>query len=238
MKHSGIPCGRFVSEVRPPDALYARIRASIDSTRAPSFDQRLRIALALGIAAVLAAVVVLLASQSVNRAFASGLTLAVPSERYLVKVLLLLVALAFVATLIALRRGPRGLGSGAAALFSASALVAPLYAMLVLVNPVHTDALHPLDIPISPWGLRCLVISGIVGVLVLASFTAALRRSIPTAGGLRGAAVGTAAGAWAGLSVFVFCPSGDLPHMVIGHVLPIAAFTLLGVVALPRLLRI
>jgi hypothetical protein len=120
------------------------------------------------------------------------------------------------------------------------ALVAPIYAALVLVNPVHmlTDETVLSDLTISRWGLRCLVISAIVGLPVLATFTVALRRSIPTASGLRGAALGTAAGAWAGLSVFIFCPSGDLLHMLVGHVLPIAALTLVGTVSIPRILRI
>jgi hypothetical protein len=44
----------------------------------------------------------------------------------------------------------------------------------------------------------------IVGALVLA-----LRHATPVATRLRGAALGSAAGVWAGLTVFVFCPSGD-----------------------------
>ena len=103
---------------------------------------------------------------------------------------------------------------------------------------MHTDEAALADVAISHWGLRCLVISAIVSLLVLTTFTVALRRSIPTANGLRGAAIGAAAGAWAGLSVFVFCPSGDLLHLLVGHILPIVAFTLLGIVSIPRILRI
>jgi hypothetical protein len=76
-----------------------------------------------------------------------------------------------------------------------------------------------------------------VGLLVLISFTAALRRPAPVASRLRGAALGAAAGAWAGLSVFIFCPATEHRHLLVGHVLPIAAFTLLGLAAIPRALR-
>ena len=71
-------------------------------------------------------------------------------------------------------------------------------------------------------------------LLVLVSFTAALRRSAPVASRLRGAALGAAAGAWAGLGVFLFCPATDHRHLLVGHVLPIAIFTLLGLAAVPR----
>jgi Negative regulator of sigma F len=90
---------------------------------------------------------------------------------------------------------------------------------------------------LSPWGLRCLAIAVTVGLLVLVSLTAALRRSGPVASRLRGAALGAAAGAWAGLGVFLFCPATDHRHLLVGHVLPIAILTLLGLAAVPRALR-
>jgi hypothetical protein len=71
---------------------------------------------------------------------------------------------------------------------------------------------------------------------VFATFTLALRHSVPVRSGLRGAAIGAAAGAWAGLSVFIFCPSDDLRHLFIAHILPIVAFTVLGMTVIPRAL--
>ena len=240
MTKSGIPSTRFAFDERPPDPLFARIRADVRNTAAPRAGAQKRIAIAVSLAAAMAGVVIILASQLVSHRYTSGLELAVPSAPYLLQVLLLLVALTFVATVIAMWRGRNGLGSGAISLYMASGLVAPIYAALVLVSPVHmhTDEAVLSDVTSSRWGLRCLVISAIVGLLVLTSFTAALRRSIPTAHGLRGAAIGAAAGAWAGLSVFIFCPSGDLLHILVGHILPIVAFTLLGVVSIPRILRV
>jgi len=240
MTKSGIPSARFAFDERPPDPLFARIRADVRNTAAPRAGVQRRVAIAVSLAAALAGAVVILASQLVYHRYASGLEVAVPSAPYLLVVLFLLVALTFVATVIAMWRGRNGLGSGAISLYLASGLVAPLYAALVLVSPVHmhTGEAALSDVTSSPWGLRCLVISAIVGSLALATFSVALRRSIPTASGLRGAAIGTAAGAWAGLSVFIFCPSGDLVHMLIGHILPIVALTLLGVVSIPRILRV
>jgi hypothetical protein len=240
MTPSEIPSARFASDERPPDALLARIRADVNDTAAPRAGAPRRIAIAVSLAAGIAGAVVVLASQLVYHRYASGLQVAVPSAPQLVQVLLLLVVLTSVATLIAMWRGRSGLGSGAISLYLASMLVAPLYAALVLVNPVHMpiDEAVASDVMISRWGLRCLVISAVVGLAVLTAFTLALRRSIPTASGLRGAAIGTAAGAWAGLSVFIFCPSGDLLHILIGHILPIVALTLVGLIAIPRLLRI
>jgi Protein of unknown function (DUF1109). len=72
---------------------------------------------------------------------------------------------------------------------------------------------------------------------VLAIFAVALRRAVAVASGLRGGALGAAAGAWGGLAVFAFCPSGETQHLLVGHVLPIALFTLLGGVVLSRALR-
>lgn len=240
MTRPGIPSARFAFDERPPDPLLARIRAAVRNTAAPKAGARRRIAIAVSLAAAMAGAVVMLASQLVYHRYASGLEVALPSSPHLSQVLSLLVALTLVATIIAMWRGRNGLGSGAISLYLASALVAPIYAALVLVSPVHVhaDKLALADVAISRWGLRCLVISALVGLLVLTTFTVALRRSIPTANGLRGAAIGAAAGAWAGLSIFIFCPSGDLLHILVGHILPIVAFTLLGIVAIPRILRI
>ena len=240
MTKPGIPSARFAFDERPPDLLFALIRGDVRNTAAPRAGAQWRIAIAVSLAAVMAGAVVMLASQLVYHRYASGLEVEIPSAPYLLQVLLFLVALTFVATLIAMWRGRSGLGSGAISLYLASGLVAPIYAALVLVSPVHMHTHEAVlsDVTISRWGLRCFVISAIVGLPVLATFTVALRRSIPTASGLRGAAIGTAAGAWAGLSVFIFCPSGDLLHMLVGHILPIVAFTLVGIVAIPRILRI
>jgi hypothetical protein len=159
-----------------------------------------------------------------------------PTSQLLI-VLLLLVGLTLAATLIAVGRGERGLGSGVVSLFLVTLFVTPIYAALTLGSALAAgEAATSLAGP-SRWGPRCLSIAAAVGLVVLISLTAALRRSAPVASRLRGAALGAAAGAWAGLSVFIYCPATEYHHLLVGHVLPIAALTLLGLAAIPRALR-
>lgn len=221
----------------PPQALYDRIRASIETTPASTMNTRTRIALAVAATLLVAATVLLIASEVVYQRPAVGLEVDAQSTTHLLFVLLALMGLTLVSTLIALTRGRSGLGPTAVSLALVAGLVAPISALLVLESPLHAHDSGVLTAEISPWGLRCLVIATIVGTFVLASFAMALRRAVPAASGLRGAAVGAAAGAWAGLTVFMFCPSSDYQHLLVGHVLPIVVFTILGSAALPPALR-
>ena len=225
------------SKNKPPEALYGRIRASIETTPASTMSMRTRIVLALAAALLVAATVLLVASRVVYQRYAPGLEVGTQSTSHLLLVVFLLVALTLASSLVALWRSRSGLGSSVLPPALAAGLVGPLYALLVLGSPVHVHDPDVLSVEISPWGLRCLVIATIVGLFVLASFTAALRRAVPAANRLRGASLGAAAGAWAGLTVFMFCPSGDYQHLFVGHVLPIVAFTILGSALLPRVLR-
>jgi hypothetical protein len=229
---------RFASEAAPPEELFLRIRSAVAATPAAKTTTRLRIVVVAAVVPVLTAAVLLMASHGVYHRPALRIHDGTPVTVHLLVVLLLVVGLTLLATAIALGRGKRGLGSGAVALFLVAVLVTPIYAVLTLVDPVEMSRTAAASLAtLSPWGPRCLSISIAVGVLVLFSFTAALRRSAPVASRLRGAAVGAAAGAWAGLSVFVFCPAVELRHLLVGHVLPIAVFTLVGLMAIPRALR-
>ena len=237
MTDSGNPIVRFAS-ANPPDAVFARIQAAVATTPASTFGTRSRILAALAVASSPSAAVILIASHSVYHRYAPGLEVQAASSSHLILILLLLIAQASVVTVIATRRGQRGFGSGVLLLYLVSGLVAPIYAALVMTSPVHAADFPPPGVVISPLATRCVILSAIIGVVVLASFTVALRRSVPAASMPRGAAIGAAAGAWAGLSVFIFCPSGDLQHLFIGHVLPIVALTLLGISIVPRALRL
>lgn len=181
---------------------------------------------------------VLIASEIVYGQPAAGLDIDVGSTTEALTILALLAGLAFAATLFALRQGAAGLGIGSTWLVSIAALVVPVYAALTVLRPLHSGAADDIattGVAISPWGLRCLFIATVVSASVLAIFAGALRRAVAVASGLRGAALGAAAGAWGGLAVFIFCPSGELQHLLVGHVLPIALFTLLGGVASMRI---
>ena len=119
-----------------------------------------------------------------------------------------------------------------------SLFVTPLYSALTLASAQGAGEVATASLAaVSPWGPRCFALSAAVGLVVLISFTAALRRSAPVGSWLRGAALGATAGAWAGLSVFIYCPATEYHHLIVGHVLPIAASTLLGLSAIPRALR-
>jgi hypothetical protein len=198
---------------------------------------RTRIVLALAASVLVAAVVLGVASEVVYQRQAVGLEVVAQSAAHLLFVLLALVSVTLLATLTALTRGRNGLGPQALSLALVAGLVAPVCALLVLESPVHAHDTGVIAVEISPWGLRCLVIATIVGTFVLASFALALRRAVPVASRLRGAAVGAAAGAWAGVTVFMFCPSAEYLHLLVGHVLPIVAFTILGGALIPRALR-
>jgi hypothetical protein len=218
----------------PPDALSDRIRAQVTATPAPAGSTRSRLIGALAAVPLLAAIVVAIASALVYRRPAVGLETQSPRLTWTV---FALVMMTLVATALAIRRGSRGFGTAVTSLALAPAAVILLYAVLTVLNPIHLHDAAVIGVPISPWGVRCALIAAIVGIGAMAAFTAALRRAVPVASRLRGAVLGAAAGAWAGLAVFAFCPSGDYQHLLAGHLLPIIALTLIGAAATPRLLR-
>jgi hypothetical protein len=224
----------------PSERLYARVRNAVETTPAATTRTRTRIFIALAIVPLLTTSVVLTASEWVYGQPAAGLGIDVASPGAAVTILALLAGLALAATLSALSQGRGGLGIAATWLVSIAALVVPVYAALTVLRPLHSGAADDVaftGVAISPWGWRCIFICTVVSASTLAIFAVTLRRAVAAARGVRGAALGAAAGAWGGLAVFAFCPSGQLQHLLVGHVLPIALFTVLGSVALTRALR-
>ena len=216
----------------PSERLYARVRSAIESTPAATMRTRTRIVAALAIVPTLTTLVVLIASGLVYGQPAAGLDIDVASSAAVLTTMSLLIGLALASTVFALWQGSGGLGIASMWLVSIAALVAPVYAALTVLQPLHSGAADDVSltgVAISPWGLRCILLASVVGISVLGIFAVALRRAVAVAAGLRGAALGAAAGSWAGLAVFAFCPSGELQHLLIGHVLPIVLLTLCGV---------
>jgi hypothetical protein len=216
----------------PSERLYARVRSAVESTPAATTRTRTRIIAALAIVPALTTVFVLIASGLVYGQPAAGLDIDVASSAAALTTLSLLIGLALASTVFALWQGSSGLGIASMWLVSIAALVAPVYAALTVLQPLHSGAADDVSltgVAISPWGLRCIFIASVVGASVLAIFAVTLRRAVAVAVGLRGAALGAAAGSWAGLAVFAFCPSGELQHLLVGHVLPIVLLTLCGV---------
>jgi hypothetical protein len=223
--------------VVPSEALHARIRARIAETRAPTTRTSKRAIAAVVAIVALTALVTSVASELVYGRFAPGLVVSPAEEPRLVGTSLLLGGLTLGATLAALWRGHRGFGAGVTALALTGSIVAVVYSALTLLRPLHLGDPQVANLTISPWGTRCALIASIVGVGVMAFFAAALRRAVPVATSLRGVTIGLAAGTWAGVAVFVFCPSGDSWHLLVGHVLPLVALSGIGAVLLPRWLR-
>jgi hypothetical protein len=229
---------RFASPPAPPDALYANIRAAIENTPASTVPVRARL-----IGAVAAIPVVMTAALVGTDHFIDQrplrADLEAESPARLVVVLSSLLVFTLLTTLVALRRGRHGLGSGARPLVVAAGLVVPVYAFFTLAIPLRSDdpAVLASAASLHPWGLRCFVVATLVGLFVLVAFARALRWSVPVASGPRGAALGASAGAWAGLSVFLHCPAFEPAHLIIGHLVPIVAFAALGALAVPHALR-
>ena len=225
---------RFESAA-PPTALYSRIRESIQGTPASDVSTTRRAHIALVVIPCVTAGALAVASQLVYQRQGVGLDVGVDSTPHMLVALGLLVVLTLATTFIALGRSGRS--SEITSLLFAASLVAPVYAAITLINPLHASDPFPPPVDLSPWGARCLVLATIVGAVALSSFAVALRRAIPVRSGLRGAALGAAAGAWAGLALFVFCPASEYEHLFLGHVMPVVALSLAGTLGIPRALR-
>jgi hypothetical protein len=78
-------------------------------------------------------------------------------------------------------------------------------------------------------GERCLALTLLVAAGPLLSFLA-IRRRAPVQPALTGAVTGVAAGACAWIAVDLWCPVAYVPHLLLGHVLPL--FVLAGAGAL------
>jgi hypothetical protein len=77
-------------------------------------------------------------------------------------------------------------------------------------------------------GLRCLVLSVGTGGLMLFAALMSWRRSDPVTPRATGAAFGAGAGLGSALLVDLWCPVGYVPHLLLGHVLPIAILSVAG----------
>ncbi|HKO49133.1 MAG TPA: NrsF family protein [Polyangiaceae bacterium] len=237
MADARAPLDPLAVPAAPSSELASRIRAAVAQTPAPrsTVRQRLTFALVAVPAAILAG---LLGSCIVSPGRPLvRVDLAVLADVAFAERLLVLLLLAGMATGIALLPGRRGLGSKATLLVIAAVAVAPLYTVLTNVAPLGTALGDAAARALHPLGLPCALVAVAVGTLTLTAFALALRRAVPAAPVSRAAALGAAAGAWAGVALFLQCPAKNTLHLLVGHSLPVAAFALLGAVALPRLLR-
>jgi hypothetical protein len=221
----------------PSRILHDRIRERIAETAAPPFRTRDRVILAGILLPLLTAAVAWIGSELVYHHAAFGLVVNAAKSGQRTGMLVLLIAIAIAVTLVAVWRGRRGFGAAAILLAASSALVAPLYGAITMIRPLHLHDASVTDVTISPWGVRCALIAAVTGLGATGVLALTLRRAVPAATKLRGAAIGAAAGAWAGIAVFAFCPSAGSQHLLVGHLLPVVALSLIGALATPRWLR-
>jgi hypothetical protein len=85
-------------------------------------------------------------------------------------------------------------------------------------------------------GLRCLAMSVATGVPLLLAALLAWRNKRPVAPSSTGASFGAGAGLASALLVDLWCPVSYLPHLLLGHLLPIAFLATLGACLGQRLL--
>jgi hypothetical protein len=87
-------------------------------------------------------------------------------------------------------------------------------------------------------GFKCLRLSIMTGALPLFAALVSWRGTDPLTPAATGAAFGAGAGLGSALLVDLWCPVAYLPHLLLGHVLPIAVLAGLGALGGWRILRV
>ncbi|MBI3784348.1 MAG: DUF1109 family protein [Deltaproteobacteria bacterium] len=126
---------------------------------------------------------------------------------------------------LALWRGRSMLGRSRSLLLYGTALTPIcLFAWKVLCSMVFGYPM--IEWPERP-GLRCLSLSLLIAIGPLLTFLA-VRRTAPVRPALNGASMGVAAGACAWGAVDLWCPVAALPHLLLGHALPLCILAAIG----------
>lgn len=128
-----------------------------------------------------------------------------------------------VALWMAAGRGGQMIGRSASQLL-ATAIVAPF--AFVSWKLLCSSWFH-----VAPWpaaGYRCLALTLLFSCPPLVAILVARRGLDPLHPGSLGAALGVALGLCGGVLVDLWCPSGQLEHLVPGHLLPIALLALVS----------
>jgi hypothetical protein len=134
-------------------------------------------------------------------------------------------AVAVAALWLALSRGRSMLGRSPRRLLYGSVLIpVSLLAWKLTSSIAFGDAM--VAWPDRP-GERCLSLSLLVAAGPLLSFLA-IRRTTPVQPALNGAVLGFAAGACAWIAVDLWCPVAYVPHVLLGHVLPLFVLAVAG----------
>ena len=114
---------------------------------------------------------------------------------------------------------------------SRTLLIAATVTPLALLSwKVTWSVLYPRAL--DPWpgrmGFRCLQLSLLLGVLPLSALLFARRGTDPTHPGVAAFSFGVSVGLCVALFVDLWCPVGYVPHVLLGHMLPIGLLGLAG----------
>jgi hypothetical protein len=126
---------------------------------------------------------------------------------------------------LALRRGRSMLGRSRRQLLCSAALL-PISLLAWKVSCSIAFGASMVAWPDRP-GERCLALSLLVGTGPLLSLLV-IRRSAPVRPALNGAVVGFAAGACAWVATDLWCPVAFVPHLLLGHALPLGVLAVAG----------
>jgi hypothetical protein len=183
---------------------------------------------ALLVAAIASSLVVFVASGGAR-----------PTERpyeLMVQTALGALCVAAIAVLLGLRRGTTMLGRPALVLIGLS-LLAPL-ALLAWKFGVSSGYPGMTRVWPERIGFRCLRLGLLTASFPFAAMIAIRRRSDPAHPRLTGAAIGTAVGTASWFLVDLWCPVANVPHLLLGHVLPLVLLTITGAVLGGRLIAV
>jgi hypothetical protein len=204
----------------PSPEVRARVLAAVQLAPAPSqaaVAREQRVALAVGFA-ILGGVWVRLGVHPGVRPLAYIATLAI---------VWLLVAVA--TTWAGVARGKSMLGRPAAWRLAVAALTPAV--MLALWWPIAQAWPSTLENESGAFEVaQCLVGTGLLGIGPLLAFLYLNRGSEPIRPWLSGAAFGVAAAGWGAVALVIVCRHASASHMLLGHVLPVAAMGLIGAV--------
>jgi hypothetical protein len=126
---------------------------------------------------------------------------------------------------LALRRGRSMLGRSRRRLLCGAALI-PISLLAWKVGCSIAFGASMVAWPERP-GERCLALSLFVAAGPLLSFLA-IRRNTPVQPALNGTLIGFAAGAFAWVAADLWCPVAYVPHVLLGHVLPLGVLANAG----------
>jgi hypothetical protein len=137
--------------------------------------------------------------------------------------------LAAAATFGTVARGRSMLGRPRAwLLFVALALPILLFGVAALGYVPWPSAMDVDCPPISDF--HCCEVTLLLAIAPLAAFAYARRGTDPVHPQLTGAALGASAGGWAAVAMALHCPITSMRHVVLGHIVPVIVFALIGLV--------